>query len=83
MGTVDLPLSLSGEVFHRYLSVRNIAQLVTHDKTVRIAKSVLCKVIARKDIIFNKQFRAPTIYHQVLILVEDLDVDTDTNIVNI
>ena len=67
---MDLPLSLSGEVFQRYLSVKHIAQLVTHGKTVKIAKSVLCKIIARKDIIFNKQFRAPTIYRQVLIFVD-------------
>ena len=67
MGVVDLPLSLLGNVFQRYLSVGHVAQLVTHSKTVKIAKSVLCKIIARKDIIFNKQFRAPTIYCQVLI----------------
>ena len=59
-----------GEVFQRYLSVRNMAQLVTHGKTVRIVKSVLCKIIVRNDIIFNKQFRAPTIYRQVLIFVD-------------
>ena len=27
------------------------------------------QIIARKDIVFNKQFRAPTIYRQVLILL--------------
>ena len=69
-GVVDLLPSLLGEVFQRYLPVRHIAQLVTHGKTEKIAKSVLCKIIARKDIIFNKQFRAPTIYHQVLIFVD-------------
>ena len=31
-GVVDLPLSLLGEVFQRYLAVRHIAQLVTHGK---------------------------------------------------
>ena len=67
---VDLPLCLLGYVFQRYLSVRHIAQLVTHGKTVKIANSVLCKIIARKDIIFNKQFRAPKIYRQVLIFVD-------------
>ena len=67
---VDLLLSLLGEIFQRYLSVRPIAQLVTHGKTVKIAKSVLCKIIARKDIILNKQFPAPTIYVQVLIFVD-------------
>ena len=46
-----------------------MSQLVTHCKTVKIAKFVLCKIIARKDIISNKQFRAPTIYRQVLIFV--------------
>ena len=70
MGVVDLPLSLLGEAFQRYLLVRHIAQLVTHGKTVKIAKSVLCKIIARKDIILNKQFPAPTIYLQVLIFVD-------------
>ena len=70
VGVVDLPLRLLGEVFQRYLSVRHIAQLVTHGKTVRIVKSVLCKIIVRNDIIFNKQFRAPTIYRQVLIFVD-------------
>ena len=49
-------LSLLGEGFQRYLSVRHIVQLVTHGKTVKSAKSVLCKIIGRKDIIFNKQF---------------------------
>ena len=39
-----------------------MAQLVANGKTVKIAKAVLCKTIARKDIIFDKQFRAPTIY---------------------
>ena len=52
------------------ISVRHIAQLVTQGKTVKIVKSVLFKVIARKDIIFNKQFGAPTIYRQILIFVD-------------
>ena len=34
-GVVDLPLSLLDEVFQRYLSVRHIAQLVAHGKTVK------------------------------------------------
>ena len=72
MGVVDLPLSLLGKVFQRYLSVRHIARLVTHGKTVKIAKSVLCKITARKDINFNKQFRAPTIYYQVLIYLSPI-----------
>ena len=66
-GGCSLPLSLLGKVFQIYLSVWHIPRLVTHGKTVKIAKSVLCKITARKDINFNKQFRAPTIYHQVLI----------------
>ena len=37
---------------------------------MKIAKSVLRKIIARKDIIFNKHFRAPTIYCQVLIFFD-------------
>ena len=71
-GVVDLLLSLLGESFQRYLPVRHIAQLVTHGKTVKIAKFILCKIMSRnlKDIIFNKQFRAPTIYRQVLIFVD-------------
>ena len=32
-GVVDLPLSLLSEAFQRNLSVRHIAQLVTHGKT--------------------------------------------------
>ena len=50
--------------------LRFIAQLVRHGKTVKIAKSVLCKIISCEDIIFNKQFRAPTIYRQVLIFLD-------------
>ena len=38
VGVVDLPLSLLGEVFQRYLAVRYIAQLVTQGKTAKIAK---------------------------------------------
>ena len=53
-GVVDLPLSLLDEVFQTYLS----------------QKFVLCKTISRKGIISNKQFRAPTIYRQVLIFVD-------------
>ena len=62
---VDFPLRLLGEFLRRYLSVRHIAQLVTHGKTVRIAKSVLCKIISPKYINSNKHFRA-----QVLIFVD-------------
>ena len=40
MGVVDLPLSLLGEGFQRYLSVRRIAQLVTHGKGVKLRKSM-------------------------------------------
>ena len=40
---IDLPLSLLGEVFQRYLAVRYIAQLVTQGKTAKIEKPVLCK----------------------------------------
>ena len=61
-GVVDLPLSLLGEVFQRYLSKvfqRHIAQLVTQGKTVRIAKSALYKIIARKDIISISNFERP------------------------
>ena len=43
VGVVDLPRSLLGEIFQRYLAVRYIAQLVTQGKTAKIAKPVLCK----------------------------------------
>ena len=43
VGVVDLPLSLLGQVFQRYLAVRYIAQLVAQGETVKIAKPVLCK----------------------------------------
>ena len=69
-GVADLLLSLLGEVFQRYLSVRHIAQLDTHGKTVKIAESALCKIIACKNIIFNKQFRAPIVYGQVSSFVD-------------
>ena len=52
------------------MSVRDIAQLVRHGKTVKIAKPVLGKIVACKDTIFNKQFWAHTIYHQILIFVD-------------
>ena len=42
---VDLSLSLSGEPFLRCLS---LSQTVTHDETVRVARSVLCEIIADK-----------------------------------
>ena len=38
VGVVDLPRSLLGEIFQRYLAVRYIAQLVTQGKTAKIAK---------------------------------------------
>ena len=37
---------------------------------MKIAKSILCKIITRKDLISNKQFRPPTNYSQVLISVD-------------
>ena len=43
VGVVDLPRSLLGEIFQRYLAVRYIAQLVTQGKAAKIAKPVLCK----------------------------------------
>ena len=39
LGVVDLPLSLLGQVFERYLSVELTGQLVTYSKIVRVAKS--------------------------------------------
>ena len=47
-GVVDLLVSLLGELFQIFLSVRHIAQLATHGKTVEILKSDLCKIIAGK-----------------------------------
>ena len=37
---IDLPLSLLGEVFQRYLAVRYIAQLVTQGKTAKIMQII-------------------------------------------
>ena len=70
MTVADLTLSLLGDVFQRCLSVRHMAQLVTHGKTAKIAKSVLRKIIARKGIILSKQLRVPPIYRQVLVFVD-------------
>ena len=53
-----------------YLSVRHVGQLVTPGKIARIAKSILCKIIARKDIISNEQFPTSTVYRQLLIFVD-------------
>ena len=69
VGVVDLPPMLLGEIFQIFLSVRHIAQLRTHGKTENCEVCcVLCKIIARKDIISNKQF--PTINRQVLLFVD-------------
>ena len=57
-------------VFQRYLSVRHIAQLVAPGEIVKIAKFVLGKIVASKDIIFNKQSWARTIYRQVLTFLD-------------
>ena len=51
LGVTDLLLSLLGKVFQSYLSVKHTGQLVTHGKTVRVAKSVLYKMISFKDVI--------------------------------
>ena len=48
-GVVCLSLSLIGELFPRCLSVRRTGQLMTHDETVRVARSVLCKTVSRED----------------------------------
>ena len=47
MGVVDLPLSLLGKVFQRYLAVKYIAQLVTQGKTEN-CEACLMQIIARK-----------------------------------
>ena len=42
-------------------------------ETVRFATSVLCKIIARKDMIFNELFQAPTIARLKFLLVNVFD----------
>ena len=54
VGVVDMPLSLSKEVFQRNLSVKLTGQLVTHVKAVRVAKSAICKIIFLKEVISNE-----------------------------
>ena len=49
VGVGDFPLSLLGEAFHSYLSVKHIGQLVTHEKTLKVAKSVICKKLHVKS----------------------------------
>ena len=44
----DLPLSLLGEVFQRYLSVSHIVQLVTHGKAVK-TPTIYCQVLIVVD----------------------------------
>ena len=55
-GVVDLPLSLLGKVFQRYLSLKHKGQLVKHGKTARAAKFVLYKIISRKDVVSMSNF---------------------------
>ena len=74
-GVVELPLSLIGEVlwsFSKTFISKAHSSASDTGKTVKIAKSVLCKTIAVKTIIFNKPFRAPTIYRQVLIYLSPI-----------
>ena len=52
--SLSLPPSLLGKVFQRCLSVKHPAQLVTHGKTVWVPKSVLYKMIFRRDVISNE-----------------------------
>ena len=68
-GVLDSVLILLGELFPKKLSVkRNIPMPDSeHGETVGVARSVLFKIIARKDIIFSEYFRVPLIYRQVLI----------------
>ena len=44
-GIVDLSLTLSGEPF---LGCLPLSQTVTHDETERVARSLLCEIIAGK-----------------------------------
>ena len=69
-GVVDLPLSLLKEVFQRYLSVMYTDQVVTQGTAVKVAKSVLYKIIFCKNVISNEWFRAPTTYRQILIFID-------------
>ena len=48
VGVVHLPLSLLDEVFQRHLSVRHVAQIVTHGKTVK-TPTVYCQVLIVVD----------------------------------
>ena len=50
---VDCPLSLLRDVFQGYLSVKHIGYLVTHGKSVRVLKVVICEIIACKYVISN------------------------------
>ena len=55
-GVYYLRLSLLWVFFTRCLSV------MKNDETVRVSRSVLCKIIARRDIISGEKFRTPAIY---------------------
>ena len=50
---VDCPLRLLGDLFQRYLSVKHMGYLVTHGKSVRVAKVAICEIMARKHVISN------------------------------
>ena len=47
--------SLLGDIFKRYLSVTHKARLVTHGKTEKIARSVLCHAVMQNIHAYAKQ----------------------------
>ena len=55
------PMSLLGELFPMFLLVRHIGQLATNGKIVKVARSLLCRIVARRDIISTELLQVPTI----------------------
>ena len=55
------PMSLLGELFPMFLLVRHIGQLVTNGEIVKVARSLLCRIVARRDIISTELLQVPTI----------------------
>ena len=66
---VDLLLSLLGENLGLYL------KLFIRKAHRSVSKSVLCKIVTRKDIASNEKFQALTTYRQVLIFVEKYQLE--------
>ena len=55
------PMSLLGELFPMFLLVRHIGQLATNGEIVKVARSLLCRIVARRDIISTELLQVPTI----------------------